>query len=524
MAPTLAEEVQRRRTFAIISHPDAGKTTLTEKLLLYGGAIHLAGSVKARRAQRHATSDWMEMERQRGISITSSVLQFPYEGFEVNLLDTPGHQDFSEDTYRTLTAADSAVMLIDAAKGVETQTKKLFQVCRLRHVPIFTFVNKLDRHGRDPLDLMDELEKVLGIRSCPMNWPIGMGSDFKGVFVRQTGNVHLFDATSHGQKQGTVNVLPVADPRLFDILGSGLHAQLLEDIEMLEIAGDPFDHERVLAGELTPLFFGSAMTNFGVSIFLDDFVRLAPAPVPRETDDGPVAPDDEQFSGFIFKIQANMNPAHRDCMAFMRVCSGKFTRGMNVKHVRLGRDIRLANSHQLMAQDRQAVEEAYPGDIVALFDSGNFRIGDTLCEGRGFEYLGIPRFMPEHFAQIRLRDPSKRKQLKKGLDQLSEEGAVQLFVRPDVGEQEPIAGAVGVLQFEVLQHRLKAEYGVEIALDAMPYEIARWVKNEDFDPRSIRDALTLKDRDGNFVLLFRDQWMLRFVLERNAALELTEIR
>ncbi|HEY9899335.1 MAG TPA: peptide chain release factor 3 [Pantanalinema sp.] len=523
MSLSLSDEVRRRRTFAIISHPDAGKTTLTEKLLLYGGAIHMAGSVKARRAQRHATSDWMELERQRGISITSSVMQFPYEGLEVNLLDTPGHEDFSEDTYRTLTAVDSAVMLIDAAKGVEAQTKKLFQVCRLREIPIFTFINKLDRFGRDPLDLMDELEKVLGIRSCPMNWPIGMGSDFKGVFVRATRKIHLFKATDHGQRQGTSDVIALDDPALPEILGAALHAQLLEDIEMLEIAGDPFDLERVLAGQLSPLFFGSAMTNFGVQIFLDDFVKIAPSPVPRETSDGPVAPDLERFSGFIFKIQANMNPAHRDCMAFMRVCSGKFTRGMTVKHARTNRDMRLANSHQLLAQDRAVVEEAYPGDIVALFDSGNFRIGDTLCEGKAFEYRGIPRFMPEHFAQVRLKDPSKRKQLKKGLDQLAGEGAVQVFYRPQVGDQEAILGAVGVLQFEVMQHRLKAEYGVDIILDRMGVELARWVTNPDFDYRTIKDAVCVVDRDEQPVLLFRDQWMMRFVQERNPNLVLTEI-
>ncbi len=522
MTTVLAEEVRRRRTFAIISHPDAGKTTLTEKLLLYGGAIHLAGSVKARRAQRHATSDWMELERQRGISITSSVMQFPYRELAVNLLDTPGHEDFSEDTYRTLAAVDSAVMLIDAAKGVETQTRKLFAVCRMREMPIFTFINKLDRHGRDPLDLIDELEKVLGIRSCPMNWPIGMGSDFKGVYQRSTRTVHLFRDTRHGQTQGGTDVMPLDDPALPDVLGAPLFEKLLEDIDMLEIAGDAFDLERILAGQLTPLYFGSAMTNFGVQLFLDSFVGLAPAPQPRLTDQGPVAPEDERFSGFIFKIQANMNPAHRDCLAFMRVCSGTFTRGMVVRHPRLNRDIRVANSHQLLAQDRQAVEVAYPGDIVALFDSGLYRIGDTLAEGKNLAYQGIPRFSPEHFSQIRLKDPSKRKQLKKGLDQLSEEGAIQVYIRPQVGEQEPILGAVGVLQFEVLQHRLKSEYGVDVILDRLPYEVARWVANPDFQPGQVRDALTVLDRDDRYLLLFRDPWMLRFVEERHPGLDLRE--
>jgi peptide chain release factor 3 len=520
---SLSEEVRRRRTFAIISHPDAGKTTLTEKLLLYGGAIHLAGSVKARRAQRHATSDWMELERQRGISITSSVMQFPYQGFEISLLDTPGHEDFSEDTYRTLTAVDAAVMLIDAAKGVEAQTKKLFRVCRLRAIPIFTFINKLDRFGRDPLDLMDELEKVLGVRSCPMNWPIGMGSDFRGVYVRATRKIHLFRGTDHGQRQGGADVIDLDDPTVGEVLGAAAHAQLLEDIEMLEIAGDPFDLERVLQGELSPLFFGSAMTNFGVQIFLDDFIRIAPPPAPRETDQGPVSPDLDRFSGFVFKIQANMNPAHRDCMAFMRVCSGRFTKGMTVKNARLGREIRLSQGLQLLAQDRTQIEEAYPGDIVALFDPGTLRIGDTLCEGPAFEYQGIPRFMPEHFSQIRLRDPSKRKQLKKGLDQLAEEGAVQVFYRPSLGDQEPILGAVGVLQFEVLQYRLKAEYGVDIVLDRLPYEIARWVEADGFDERTVKDALCVIDRDDRYVLLFRDQWMMRFVQERHPDLVLKDV-
>lgn len=510
-------EINRRRTFAIISHPDAGKTTLTEKLLLYGGAIHMAGSVKARRAQRHATSDWMELERQRGISITSSVLQFPYNGFQINLLDTPGHQDFSEDTYRTLTAVDSAVMLIDCAKGVETQTKKLFQVCRMRHIPIFTFINKLDRYGRDPLDLMAELEELLGIRSCPINWPIGMGKDFQGVYHRHTGVVHLFESAAHGEREALERTVALDDPQLPTIIGDHAYKTLLEDIEMLDIAGDTFDLERVLKGELTPLFFGSAMNNFGVRSFLEAFIEMAPYPVGRTCDRGEIAPGHEKFSGFVFKIQANMNPAHRDCIAFLRIVSGKFSKGMVVKNSRTGRDIRLAQSTQLFAQDRQEVEEAYPGDILGLFDNGILRIGDTLCEADSFVFDGIPRFSPEHFAALRLKDPSKRKQLKKGLDQLCEEGAVQLFNRP--GDLDPILGAVGVLQFEVLQSRLQTEYGVDIVLDVLPYEVARWLDGDDIDIQKFRYATPLEDRDGRPLLVFRDEWALRWEQEHHPELK-----
>ena len=521
MNATIDAEVKRRRTFAIISHPDAGKTTLTEKLLLYGGAIHMAGSVKARRAQRHATSDWMELERQRGISITSSVLQFPYEGFQINLLDTPGHEDFSEDTYRTLTAVDAAVMLIDSAKGVEAQTKKLFQVCRMRQIPIFTFVNKLDRFGREPLDLMDELEKVLGIRSCPMNWPIGQGKEFKGVYDRRREEVILFEGTDHGTREGALKRVPLSDPGIVEILGDHFHKQLLDDIEMLDLAGDPFDLERVLKGELTPMFFGSAMTNFGVQPFLDAFVHIAPPPAPRKSTDGEVNPTEERFSAFIFKIQANMNPAHRDCIAFMRVCSGVFNKGMTVSNTRAGRTIRLGKSHQFLAAERAEIETAYPGDIVGLYDSGNLRIGDTLTEAGSFRFEGIPRFAPEHFSALRLKDPSKRKQLKKGLDQLLEEGAVQIFYKPGIGDMEPILGAVGVLQFEVLTHRLKQEYGVDVILDRLPYELARWLGG-DFDAKAFGKyggSLLVEDRDGNPTVLFRDEWSLNWEIEKNPSVQ-----
>ncbi|MEB3222248.1 MAG: peptide chain release factor 3 [Candidatus Sericytochromatia bacterium] len=521
----LEAEIEKRRTFAIISHPDAGKTTLTEKLLLYGGAIHTAGAVKASKAARHATSDWMELEKQRGISVTTSVMQFPYKGHELNLLDTPGHQDFSEDTYRTLAAVDAAVMLIDCVKGVEAQTKKLFAVCRMRGIPIFTFINKLDRNGQDPLELMEEIERVLGIRTTPMNWPIGMGSDFKGIYERRTEEVVLFTDTRHGTKEGSVQRIALSDPGLGAAIGEDYLAKLREDIEMLDIAGDPFDAGRVARGELSPMYFGSAMTNFGVEPFLDSFVGLAPRPGPKPTADGEREPLDERFSGFIFKIQANMNPAHRDCVAFMRIVSGKFLRGMSVRHVRLGREVRLAKSLQFMAQDRALVEVAFPGDVVGLFDPGFLRIGDTLCEGAAIEFQGIPRFTPEIFATIALKDPSKRKQFKKGLDQLIEEGAVQMFFRPSVGEQEPILGAVGRLQFDVFAHRLKAEYGVDVIFRELPYETARWVLGEVTDVPKLEhfgDNMFLHDRDGRAMLLFRNPLALRWEAERHPDLRFLE--
>ncbi|MFP5504477.1 MAG: peptide chain release factor 3 [Candidatus Sericytochromatia bacterium] len=521
----LLEAIEKRRTFAIISHPDAGKTTLTEKLLLYGGAIHTAGSVKASKAARHATSDWMEMEKQRGISVTSSAMQFPYRGHELNLLDTPGHQDFSEDTYRTLAAVDSAVMLLDCVKGVEAQTIKLFNVCRLRGIPIFTFINKLDRNGKDPLELMEEIENVLGIRSCPMNWPIGMGMDFKGIYERNTGDVVLFTDTKHGTKEGTTRRIKRDDPALPELIGADMLAKLDEDIEMLDVAGDPFDLQRVLDGQLAPMYFGSAMTNFGVEPFLDSFIDLAPKPGPKPTADGQREPSDERFSGFIFKIQANMNKSHRDCVAFMRVVSGKFSRGMSAKLVRLGRDVRLGNAVQFMAQDRAMVEDAYPGDVVGLYDTGLFRIGDTLCEGPSIQFYGIPRFTPEIFATVILKDPGKRKQFKKGMDQLIEEGAVQLFFRPSVGEQEPILGAVGQLQFEVFQSRLKSEYGVDVIFNVMPFEVARWVLGEIKDPKSLErygDNMVVEDRDGRVLLLFRNHLALRWETERHEELQFLE--
>jgi len=520
----LEREVARRRTFAIISHPDAGKTTLTEKLLLYGGAIHLAGSVKARRARRHATSDWMELEKERGISVTSSVLQFAYRGHAVNLLDTPGHQDFSEDTYRTLSAADSAVMLIDAAKGVEPQTKKLFKVCRLREIPIFTFVNKLDRHGRSPLELMDELEQVLGIRAYPMNWPIGMGPDFRGVYDRQAKVVHVFSALgTHGETEVAEKSLPLDSAELHQLLGERELAQLLEDIELLDMGGDVFSREKSDKGQITPMFFGSAMTNFGVRPFLDVFLELAPAPTPRKASDGRVrTPTQEKFAGFVFKIQANMDPSHRDRIAFLRVVSGRYVKGMSAFHSRLGKEVRLAKPSQFLAAERTAIEDAWPGDVIGLFDPGQYRIGDTLCEKDDFEFEGVPRFSPEHFAIVRAKDPLRRKQMEKGLEQLAEEGTVQIFQQLQMGMKDPIVGVVGVLQFEVLQYRLEHEYGAKILLDRLPYSHARWVVGEKFDPRSFDwegNRQTVQDRDGLPLVLFRDDWALQHAEEKHPELK-----
>ena len=537
----LDREIARRRTFAIISHPDAGKTTLTEKLLLYGGAIHLAGSVKARRKSRHATSDWMELEKQRGISVTSSVLQFEHDGFAVNILDTPGHQDFSEDTYRTLAATDAAVMLIDGAKGVEAQTRKLFQVCRKRRIPIFTFINKLDRDIRPPLDLLDELESLLGIRSTPINWPIGCGSAFKGVFDRHGKRFLLFEGGSHGARQAEMTAIEEGDPSISEVIGQGALDSLREELELLDVAGDPFDLDRVLQGELTPVFFGSAMTNFGVLPFLEGFLRMAPPPrAYRAVDAGPsavsqssnaegqgtvarTAPAHPDFSGFIFKIQANMDPAHRDRVAFLRICTGRFVRGMSARHVRLDKEIKLANPQQFMAQDRQTVDEAYPGDIVGLFDPGHFRIGDTLCAGARVEYVGIPSFSPEHFASVRLKEALKRKQLLKGLEQLSQEGAIQLFQAPGAVSPEPIVGAVGQLQFDVLRFRLEHEYGVAPILDALPFVHARWVESGAINPSAAGTGDSVRcveDLSGRQVLLFKSDWALNWIQQKNPSLVL----
>jgi peptide chain release factor 3 len=513
----LCAEVANRRTFAIISHPDAGKTTLTEKLLLYGGALHLAGSVRAKGGGRHTASDWMEIEKQRGISVSSSVLQFDYAGRRMNLLDTPGHNDFSEDTYRTLSAADTAIMLIDCVKGVEPQTIKLFQVCRMRGIPIVTFVNKMDRDGKEPFELLDEIERVLGIPCSPANWPIGAGDGFAGVYDRLASALLRFDGGSRSERVA-MHAVGWDDPDLLDAAGAKALAKAREELELLATAGNAWDRERFLAGELTPVFFGSAMTNCGLHPLLEHFVELAPPPRARPTSAGTLAPDDAAFSGFVFKIQANMDPQHRDRIAFVRICSGHFVRGMNVKHVRTGTPLSLSRSVQFMAQERTVVDEAYSGDIVGLWDPGILRIGDSLCEGSPVEFEGIPRFSPEHFVRVRLDDPLKRKQLKKGLDQLSEEGAVQLFFDRRRLERDPILGAVGVLQFEVIEHRLQSEYGVRVRFDRLPYRFARWLEGPDLD----QDKLELPGRqscvtdvEGRPLVLFETEWLMRRAEEEN---------
>ena len=520
-AKRLAREVRRRRTFAIISHPDAGKTTLTEKLLLYGGAIHLAGSVKARRAARHAVSDWMELEKQRGISITSSVLQFQFGENAINLLDTPGHADFSEDTYRTLAAADSAVMLIDVAKGVEPQTEKLFKVCSMRKLPIFTFVNKLDRFGRTPLELMEEIEQVLRIRSCPINWPIGMGKEFRGVYDRLRDKVLLFDADgAHGESIVDIEETTLDDPRLEAMLGAEKYLALLEEIELIELAGDPYDLEKIQNGELTPVFFGSAMTNFGIEPFLEHFVEMAPSPEKSHTN--VIDPKDPEFSAFVFKIQANMNPSHRDRIAFMRVTSGRYRRDMQAKLVRNDRQIKLSYPQGFMADSRAKLEEAFAGDIIGLYDPGVFRIGDTLSNGSEGPSPDIPRFSPEHFAIVEIKDALKRKQLIKGLDQLSEEGTIQVFRQPMLGDLDAVVGAVGMLQFEVLKFRLENEYNVEVRLRQLTFKHARWVDGEGYDEAAFDRAdycMALRDRDDLPIVLFRNDWALNYCRQQNPDLQ-----
>lgn len=523
----LAYEVSRRRTFAIISHPDAGKTTLTEKLLLYGGAIRLAGSVKSRRAQKHAVSDWMEIEKQRGISVTSSVLQFEYDDHVVNILDTPGHQDFSEDTYRTLMAADSAVMVIDCAKGVEAQTKKLFQVCKLRNIPIFTFINKMDRAGKDPFELMEEIEKILDIEAYPMNWPVGTDGNFKGVYNRVKAQMEIFEGGHHGQAKTSAITGNIEDPIFEDLLGDQLHQQLIEDIELLDEAGNQFDHKRVLKGTLTPVFFGSAMTNFGVQPFLESFLNLTLPPEGRMSDGEEVSPEKEEFTSFIFKIQANMNPAHRDRIAFMRICSGKFSKGMSVYLSRNQKKVRLAQPQQFFAQDRATVEEAWPGDIIGVHDPGVFQIGDTLTEkDLKIDYQGIPVFAPEHFARVAPVDTMKRKQFIKGIQQLSEEGAIQIFKPLNTGIEEIFVGVVGVLQFEVLEYRLTNEYNVDIKLTQLPYRHVRWIEIEKFDPDRFSltmDSILGVDDFGSPVILFQNEWTVDKVEDRNRGVILHNI-
>lgn len=523
----LQKEIEKRRTFAIISHPDAGKTTLTEKLLLYGGAIRLAGSVKARKAARHATSDWMEIEKQRGISVTSSVMQFDYSGYCINILDTPGHQDFSEDTYRTLMAADSAVMVIDAAKGVEEQTKKLFHVCSLRGIPIFTFINKLDREAQDPFQLLEDIENELGIKSYPINWPIGSGKDFKGVFERNSNTIQVFNGGNHGQTAVESIEGNVDDPVFKDLLGEPLHNKLIEDIELLDIAGDEFNIEKVRKGELTPVFFGSALTNFGVEPFLKEFLELTTSPQSRNSTEGEIDPFSEDFSAFVFKIQANMNPAHRDRIAFMRICSGKFEKGMEVFHIQGNNKIKLSQPQQFLAQDREIIDEAFAGDIIGVFDPGIFSIGDTLCKSnKKFKFEGIPTFAPEFFARVRPMDTMKRKQFVKGISQISQEGAIQVFKELYIGMEELIVGVVGVLQFEVLEYRLKNEYGVDIKIDRLPYRFVRWIENKDMDIEKLSltsDTKRVRDLKDRNLLIFQNDWGINWALDHNKGLILSDI-
>ncbi len=522
----LEAAVEQRRNFAIISHPDAGKTTLTEKLLLYGGAIHEAGAVKARRAQRHATSDWMEMEQQRGISITSTVLQFDYLGYQINLLDTPGHQDFSEDTYRTLAAADNAVMLVDAAKGLEPQTRKLFEVCQLRSLPIFTFINKLDRPGREPLDLLDEIEQELGLQTYAVNWPIGMGDRFQGVYDRRLQQIHLFERSEHGKREAIDTVIELGDPRIKDLLDQDLYHQLKDDLELLEGLGPELDLEAVHRGKMTPIFFGSAMTNFGVELFLSAFLDYALKPAAYRSNLGEIPPTHADFSGFVFKLQANMDPRHRDRVAFIRVCSGKFEKDMTVSHARTGKTIRLSRPQKLFAQGRESIETAYPGDVIGLNNPGMFAIGDTIFTGKKLEYEGIPCFSPELFAYLRNPNPSKFKPFQKGVSELREEGAVQIMYSADEAKRDPILAAVGQLQFEVVQFRLQNEYGVETRLELLPYSAARWVVDGWAALESVGrifNAATVKDNWGRPVLLFKNDWNVHQVLADHPKLKLSAI-
>lgn len=518
----LAHEAGRRRTFAIISHPDAGKTTLTEKLLLYSGAIHMAGAVKSRKASRHAVSDWMKMEQERGISITSSVLQFDYRGRRCNLLDTPGHADFSEDTYRVLAAVDCAVMLIDNAKGVEDRTRKLFDVCRLRGIPVLTLINKCDREGIEPLQLLDDIGAALGIQCAAVNWPVGQGREFCGVALRDSREVLLFKGGNRGTEIAEFEQVPIES----DHVPSKLANQVSDELDLLDGAGEGYDREKFIAGKQTPVFFGSAMTNFGVQPFLEAMVDMAPGPRTRPCEGVARPPEDPRFSAFVFKIQANMNPRHRDRVAFMRIQSGKFERGMDVTVHRTGGKLRLSKPHAFLASDRAELEEAWPGDIVGLFDPGELRIGDTLYVGDPVSYQGIPRFAPEYFARVKLKDPLKRKHLVAGLTQLSQEGAIQLFVRPEIGEQDPYLGAVGQLQFEVLLYRLENEYGVKATLDSVPFRLARWIAG---DPKGLawmkarRDYTLVEDRNGRPVALAESPWPLQYAQRENPGLELHEV-
>jgi peptide chain release factor 3 len=523
----LAEQILRRRTFAIISHPDAGKTTLTEKFLLYGGAVQLAGSVTARKNQRATTSDWMELERQRGISVSSTVLQFEYNGYCVNLLDTPGHKDFSEDTYRVLTAVDAAVMVIDAGKGIEAQTRKLFEVCRQRGIPIFTFMNKLDRPARDPLALLDELERVLGIAAYPVNWPLGDGPEFRGVFDRQASVVHTFERVPGGQYRAPVSVHGLSDQFVKDQMTPEAYRRMVEELAMLDGAGAGFDHPAVLAGKLSPVFFGSAVNNFGVQLLLDAFLKLAPPPQPRSVNGRTLPPEEPGFSGFIFKIQANMDPKHRDRLAFVRVCSGRFERDMSVVHTRTGRKLRLSSSHKIFGRERETIDEAYPGDVVGLVGHADFRIGDTLAEDPSLVYHEIPRFTPECFAWLQSPSTAQFKRFREGLGQLLQEGVVQSFTVKDSSQRVPLLGAVGPLQFEVVQYRMQTEYGAESRLEHAAWKIVRWAVGE--NGASLEDSMLPtgarlgSDVAGQTVIFFPDQWSCDFFAQRNPKVQLSAL-
>ena len=509
------KEIDRRRTFGIISHPDAGKTTLTEKLLLFGGAIQVAGAVKAKKAERHATSDWMAIEQERGISVTTSVMKFKYEGYEINLLDTPGHQDFSEDTYRVLTAVDSALMVIDSAKGVEPQTEKLMEVCRMRNTPIITFINKLDRDGLAPFDILDEIENKLQVECTPLSWPIGMGTRFQGVYNLYRKQLHIFEPGADTIGSEGIVFDDLSDPQLDELLGSQAD-ELRDDVELIEGATDPLDMAHFLKGSQTPVFFGSAINNFGVKEMLDAFVEMAPHPGPRDALTREVSPYEKPFSGFTFKIQANMNPAHRDRIAFVRICSGKYTRGMKVRHHRIGKEITFANATVFKAQDRENVFEAYPGDIIGIYNHGTIKVGDTFTDKEELKFSGIPNFAPEHFKRVRLKSPLKAKQLNKGLIQLSEEGAVQVF-RPLMGS-DYILGAVGILQFDVTMARLKNEYGVDAVYEPVDYSVARWVGCD--DPKKLSEfekgnmANLARDAEGSLSYLTISQWQLNYCMEQ----------
>ena len=522
----LVQEINRRRTFAIISHPDAGKTTLTEKFLLYGGAIQSAGAVKGKQSDRHATSDWMDIEQKRGISITSSVMQFEYENYCINILDTPGHQDFSEDTYRTLMAADSAVMVIDGAKGVEPQTRKLFKVCAMRHIPIFTFVNKMDRETKDPFDLLDEVERELGIETYAMNWPIGSGKDFQGVYDREQGQL-LFFSGNTGKKRADKQEIDLYDPQVAELLDSeAKHQQLIDDVELLS-AGREMDMEAVRNGQLSPVFFGSALTNFGIEPFLENFLKLTPPPLSRVSNEGVVDTFSPDFSAFVFKIQANMNKAHRDRLAFMRICSGKFSRDTEYYHVQGKKKMRLSQPQQLMAAEREIVEEAYAGDVIGVFDPGIFAIGDTITvPGKKFEYSGIPTFAPEHFCRVSAKDSMKRKQFVKGTEQIAQEGAIQIFKLPNSGMEEVIVGVVGTLQLDVFQYRMKGEYGVDLRMEMLPYEEIRLIDEYPGDLGDMNlgsDAELLEDYRGRSLLVFSSYWAIDFTCRRNPGLKVSEI-